>query len=97
MAIDTERSYEITPRHADHGGGWKLVLLEDGEEAGGGVFPIAEEGPEVGMAWWNAISPETRAHWLLMAASAVPAAARHAYLLAEAYDAAQEQGDSWSI
>jgi len=50
MAIDTERSYEITPRHADHGGGWKLVLLEDGEEAGGGVFPIAEEGPEVGMS-----------------------------------------------
>lgn len=97
MAVDIERSYEITPRHADQGGGWKLVLLQDGAEAGGGVFPVPAEGPEVGMAWWNAISPQARAHWLLMAASAVPAAARHAYLLAEAYDAAQEQGDSWLI
>lgn len=28
-----ERSYQIDPRE---GGGWKLTLWEDGEEAGGG-------------------------------------------------------------
>lgn len=33
--------YEITPRPAELGGGWRLRLFEDGEEAGGGVFPLA--------------------------------------------------------
>ena len=36
------RSFEITSRPADLGGGWRLRLLEDGQEAGGGVFPIAD-------------------------------------------------------
>lgn len=58
------RRYEITPRSADLGGGWKLVLLEDGEEAGGGVFPV-------------------------------PADARHACLLAAAYDDAMQEGEAW--
>ena len=31
-------SYEITPRPVDLGG-WRLRLLEDGVEVGGGVFP----------------------------------------------------------
>lgn len=44
-----ERSYEIVPRPAAVGGGWKLVLLEDGEEAGGGVFPAAEDAYEDAM------------------------------------------------
>lgn len=43
------------------------------------------------MTWWNALSEERRVHWLLMSASAMPAAARHAYLLAEAYNEALEQ------
>lgn len=34
-----EFSYEITPRPDALGGGWKLRLLENGEEMGGGVFP----------------------------------------------------------
>ncbi len=34
--------YEITPRPADLGGGWRLRLIEDGEEVGGGVFPLSE-------------------------------------------------------
>lgn len=34
--------YEITPRPADLGGGWRLRLLESGEEVGGGVFPLSE-------------------------------------------------------
>lgn len=32
-------SYEITPRPAKLGGGWRLRLLEDDQEVGGGVFP----------------------------------------------------------
>jgi len=35
-----ERSYQIEPRPADLGGGWRLRLIEDGEEVGGGVFPL---------------------------------------------------------
>lgn len=34
------REYTITPRAAEIGGGWKLRFIEDGEEAGGGVFPL---------------------------------------------------------
>jgi hypothetical protein len=33
-------SYEITPRPDNLGGGWRLRLLEDGVEVGGGVFPL---------------------------------------------------------
>ena len=35
-------SYEITPRPVELGGGWRLRLLEDGVEMGGGVFPPVE-------------------------------------------------------
>ncbi len=35
-------SYEILPRPVDLGGGWRLRLLEDGVEVGGGVFPPSE-------------------------------------------------------
>jgi len=33
--------YQIDPRPADLGGGWRLRLFEHGEEVGGGVFPLA--------------------------------------------------------
>lgn len=95
MPIDSVRRYEITPRPAALGDGWNLVLFDDGEEAWRGVFPVSQEDPLVGIAWWNALTEERRAHWLMMAASAVPAAARHAYLLAEAYEDAQHQGEAW--
>lgn len=39
----TMRSYRITSRAPELGGGWKLTLLEDDEEAGGGVFPVATD------------------------------------------------------
>jgi len=78
-------SYEIKPRPAELGGGWKLDLLQDGQEVGGGVFPVLENDPQAGMDWWNGCSEQERAHWLMMAASARPADAYHAYLLAEAY------------
>ena len=32
-------TYEILPRLAELGGGWRLRLLERGQEVGGGVFP----------------------------------------------------------
>jgi hypothetical protein len=38
----TTYRYEIEPRPLDLGGGFRLRLLEDGEEVGGGVFPLAE-------------------------------------------------------
>lgn len=34
--------YQIDPRPANLGGGWRLRLLERGEEVGGGVFPLSE-------------------------------------------------------
>lgn len=35
-------SYQIDPRPADLGGGWRLRLLEGEQEVGGGVFPLSE-------------------------------------------------------
>lgn len=35
-------SYEINPRPTELGGGWRLRLLENGDEVGGGVFPLSE-------------------------------------------------------
>lgn len=36
-------SYEVNPRPPELGGGWRLRLLEDGEEMGGGVFPPVDD------------------------------------------------------
>lgn len=36
-------SYEILPRPVELGSGWRLRLLEDGVEVGGGVFPPMTE------------------------------------------------------
>lgn len=91
-----KRSYEIQPRPDDLGGGWNLKLIEDGQAAGGGVFPVKKDAAHEGMEWWNALPEARRAHWLMMAASAMPAAARHAYLLAEAYNDAFDEGELWA-
>lgn len=40
----SECTYQIDPRPAELGGGWRLRLLESGEEVGGGVFPLSEYG-----------------------------------------------------
>jgi len=90
-----KHSYEINPRPVELGGGWQLRLLENGEEVGGGVFPISQEESQAGMYWWNDLSEKQRSYWLMMAVSAVPAAARHAYLLAEAYNDAKDEAESW--
>ena len=36
-------SYEITPRPVELGGGWRLRLMEDDVEVGGGVFPPVKD------------------------------------------------------
>ena len=88
-------NYEITPRPAELGGGWRLQLLEDGAEVGGGAFPVLTEDPHVGMAWWNGISESDRAYWLQVAKSARPEDARQAWREAEAYDDAEQEARSW--
>jgi hypothetical protein len=61
-----EYSYEIAPRPVNLGGGWRLRLLEDGVEVGGGVFPPSEfadnEVDALKLAYFDA---EDEAHeWL---------------------------------
>jgi hypothetical protein len=34
--------YEVDPRGPELGGGWRLRLIENGEEVGGGVFLASE-------------------------------------------------------
>lgn len=36
-----EYTYDILPRPDHLGGGWRLRLLQDGEEVGGGIFPVS--------------------------------------------------------
>ena len=40
------RRYDVEPRPAGLGGGWQLRLIEDGEDAGGGVFPADIADPD---------------------------------------------------
>lgn len=90
-----KRTYEIRPHPDESGGGWKLILLEDGLEAGDKIFQIPQEDPHDVIVWWNGLTGKRRTHWLMMAASAIPSAARHAYLLAQAYNDALEEAESW--
>lgn len=90
-------AYEILPRAAALGDGWRLRLLEDGDEVGGGVFPIpiVAADPEEGMAWWNGLVEPERARWLHVAGSAVPGDAWLAYLRDEAYGDALGEAEDW--
>lgn len=93
---EQDRTYGIVPRSDELGSGWKLSLFEGGQEVGGGVFPVPEECPEAGINWWNSIPIEERSFWMVKAASAVPADARHAYLQEVAYDDAVSTGQDWT-
>jgi hypothetical protein len=66
------------PRPVELGGGWRLMMLEDGEEVSG-VFPIVLDDPQAGVTWWNGCREPERGHWLAVAKSAVPADAWAAY------------------
>lgn len=87
-------SYDITPHAPALGGGWKLRLLEDGEEVGGGVFPI-DDSDSAGVDWFASCTVEERSYWLTMAASTKPADARRAYLLADAHADAERTAYDW--
>jgi hypothetical protein len=61
------RSYDIAPRPAELGGGWRLRLLENGEDVGGGVYPLGDDGERAaycdalhdGEAWASPASGRT--------------------------------------
>jgi hypothetical protein len=91
----TRYSYEIVPRPTELGGGWRLRLLEDGLEVGGGVFALAQSTDLQGISWWNGLDEKDRAYWLTVAGSAVPADAWQAWLQAEAYADAEDEAASW--
>jgi hypothetical protein len=88
-------SYEIIPRPADLGGGWRLRLIDQGEEVGSGVFPIEQEKaePQNGIDWWNGLQERERSWWLERAvergALGNAAEAYTSYLLAEAHNDAE--------
>lgn len=85
--------HAIVPREAELGGGWRLHLLKDGVEVGGGVF-LVQQDEAAGAAWWNALSDEDRALWLGRATPKTATGAYLAYLNDQAWhDAAQEAGD----
>lgn len=89
------RTYEVSARPAHLGGGWNLALFDDGERAGGGVFPLAAMTDQESVEWWNGADENERGHWLYEAGSAAPADAWQAYLLAEAHADAVGEGENW--
>ena len=68
------RTYKIHILPLNSGSGWNLKPYKDNQEAGSGAYPVRREDPHVGMEWWNALPETRRAHWLMMASSAVPTA-----------------------
>jgi hypothetical protein len=94
MKQKQNRDFEVVPRPRETGG-WTLILLESGDEAGSSVFPLFEEPAEAYMVWCGAMKEEQRRYWQIMAASGTPADARRAYLLAEAYADARQEGRNW--
>lgn len=92
-----ERTFTVEPRTAELGGGWKLRLLSDGEEAGGGVFPAdPNEDPQAGKDWWNGLPEDQRAGWMAKAGNTGRAVdAYGAFLAEEAHDEAEQQGWEW--
>lgn len=43
--MNQDRNYKIKSRPSSLGGGWALTLYENGQEAGGAVFPVPESAP----------------------------------------------------
>jgi hypothetical protein len=56
-------SFEIDPRPASLGGGWRLRLLKAGVEVGGGVFPPDGDSKEA-LDVAHADAMEEAASWL---------------------------------
>jgi hypothetical protein len=91
MAYD----YEINPRPAELGGGWRLRLLENGQEVGGGVFPVVIGNLQDCADWWDAMGEEERAHWRARTGTDVPADAWAAWMRSDAYNDAEAVACDW--
>ncbi|MFA0924668.1 hypothetical protein [Xanthomonas fragariae] len=92
-------TYEIDPRPAELGGGWRLRLLIDGQEEGGGAFPAdAHADPAAGMAWWNGLDEGARRDWMKQAGDTGRAVDAYAvYLAREAHDDATAEAEAWLV
>lgn len=86
--------YEIVPREAELGGGWRLYLIEDGKEVGGGVFPAPLDAP-AGGAWWDGLDKDQRVQWLARAKLPTAADAYVACLQDEAWHDAVQAAGEW--
>lgn len=88
-------TYEINPRPAVVGGGWQVRLLDEGEEVGGGVFPVVVE-EVAGIVWWNGLNDAERTRWLQQCEGLATAAnAYAAYLRGQAYNDAEATATEW--
>jgi hypothetical protein len=86
--------FEIVPRRAELGGGWRLYLLDNGVEVGGGVFPVAANAPAA-HAWWDTLDREQRQHWSSKAMSTEPVTIHLAYRLEDAWFNATDAAGEW--
>jgi hypothetical protein len=73
-------------------GGWRLRLLEEGEEMCGRMFPAPADAADV-TTWGNELGDNERAEW--RNSTATSADAHHAFLLAEEYAAAEAMRQTW--
>jgi len=85
--------YEIIPLPG--GNGWRLSLLAASKECTFQEFSLPYESMDAATDWWNSLTDKQRHLWMVKAASVVPADARRAYRLADAYDEARAVGDLW--
>lgn len=88
-------SYEITAQPTELGGGWRLQLLQDVEEVGGGEFPLPPATPAGAAIWWENLNDTQRSHSLGLDATDAPLGAYRACLLAEQYMMAESVGQAW--
>jgi hypothetical protein len=92
--------YDIDPRPAELGGGWRARLMDGAKEVGGGVFPPRESTEAEAAAWWDGLRDTERAWWIENHAQhfqgmATAAAAYAAFLRQEAYDQAANFAMEW--
>ena len=88
-------SYEIASRPVELGGGWRLRLLENDMEVGGGLFPVRQADPHQRMTWWDATTENERGQWLKLANSTRPVDAYQIFLVEDAFTDAENEAHSW--
>lgn len=92
-----ERTYNISERSVEFGGGWTLHLMEDGEEVSSQVFPAdPSEDPEDGIAWWNSLPEAERETWMKKTGDTGRVVDAYALLLTDAArQEAEDAGEDW--